>query len=98
MAKGRKTGGRAAGTPNKATADVRAYAGKFCTEAIDGLVKVGRTSESDQARVAAWNSILDRYAGKPSQALTDADGGNLPTVPQIVHFILRQQEDATNRT
>ena len=98
MAQGRKTGGRKAGVPNKATADLRAYAGKYSKEAILGLVGLARAAKSETARVMAWNSVLDRSVGKPAQALTDADGGNLPTVPAAVAFIIRQQDDAINRT
>lgn len=77
MAKGRKTGGRVAGTPNKATRALKEYAQQFTQEAIDGLVTLGRTAESEQARVAAWNSVLDRGNGKPTQAVTGPDGGAL---------------------
>ena len=38
--RGQRRGGRTAGTPNKATADVRAYAGQYTAEAIDGLVSL----------------------------------------------------------
>lgn len=77
-----KTGGRAKGTPNKATADIKAIAQKYTATAIEELVKVLTTSESDPARVAAAREILDRGYGKPSQAISgDPDG------PAIEHTI-----------
>lgn len=96
MAKGRKTGGRRPGSVNKVGADVRQYASTFTAEAIDGLVALGRTAESEQARVAAWREVLDRGCGKPPQAVTDADGGNL-AIPGSIAFIISQQLGAENR-
>jgi hypothetical protein len=90
--------GRKPGSVTKATVELRALAGKYSKDAIEGLVRIARTSESDSARVSAWREILDRYAGKAPQAVTDADGGNLPTIPAAIAFVVRQQTDATNRT
>lgn len=74
MAAGRKTGGRVAGTPNKATADVKAAAGQYTTEAVEALAKIMRDSDSDAAKVAAIREILDRAHGKPKQSVDlDAD-------------------------
>jgi len=42
MAKGRKTGGRTKGTPNRSTGVLKAYAQQFDEEAIDFLVSVMR--------------------------------------------------------
>ena len=54
MAKGRKTGGRRAGTPNKSTAEVKAYAQQFDKEAIDILMAIARNKKAhEKARVAA---------------------------------------------
>ena len=94
---GERRGGRQAGTPNKATAELREYAGQFTKEAVDGLVSIGRSSESDAARVAAWNSVLDRYAGKAAQAVTGPDGESL-NIPGSIAFIIRQQDGAENRS
>jgi len=74
---GERRGGRQAGTPNKATAELKAYAGQFTTQAVDVLVSIMASSESDQARVAAANAVLDRAVGKPPQALTGDDGAPL---------------------
>jgi len=75
-----KTGGRQAGTPNKATAEVRSLAQLYGPDAIRkaaelaGLVKdeqghaIGQ-AESEQARLAAISIILDRAYGKAPQPI-----------------------------
>lgn len=73
--KGRKTGGRAKGVPNKATREIKALAQKYTDEALKTLVQVMQTSESDQARVSAARELLDRGYGKSPQAHTGEDGG-----------------------
>lgn len=84
MAKGRKTGGRVAGTPNKATADVKAIAGQYSTEAVDILINIARTSESDPAKVSAIKEILDRAHGKPAQAIVGDEDQPIKTIMEIV--------------
>ena len=69
MAVGVKTGGRQKGTPNKATADVKAAAQVYSAEAIKTLAQIMRTGESEAARIAAANAILDRAHGKPTQSV-----------------------------
>jgi hypothetical protein len=69
MAAGRKTGGRVAGTPNKATADVKIAAQQYTAEAVEALALIMRTSESDAARVSAIKEILDRGHGKATQTV-----------------------------
>lgn len=75
MAAGRKTGGRKKGTPNKATADIKALAQVYTTEAVEELAVIMRGSDSDAARVAAIKELLDRGHGKVPQALTGEGGG-----------------------
>ena len=55
MAKGFKTAGsgRAAGTANKATADVRELAQEFGPDAIKRLAWLAKNAVSEQAQVAA---------------------------------------------
>lgn len=95
--KGERRGGRQPGTPNKATAELRGYAGGYSKEAIEGLVMIARNSPSDQARVAAWREVLDRAAGKPAQAITDVDGSPV-SIPASISFVIRQQPGAENRS
>lgn len=78
MAKGVKTGGRVAGTPNKATAEIKALARNYAAEAIEALVNVIRSTDSDAARVAAIREMLDRGYGKATQMLaSDEQAGGL---------------------
>ena len=73
MAQGRKTGGRQAGTPNKATAEMRMTitqaARLHCETALQALAEIAVGGESEAARVSAANALLDRGDGRPPQAL-----------------------------
>lgn len=80
MAKGKKTGGRIKGVPNKATIEIKAVAQQWGPAAIKalaglaGLDPKGTQAESEQARIAAMNIILDRAYGKAAQPLTGEGG------------------------
>ena len=69
MAKGKKTGGRVAGTPNKATRELKDIAREYGEEAIDRLVKLMRAAESEQVQAAACKELMDRGYGKASQSI-----------------------------
>lgn len=69
MAAGKKTGGRIAGTPNKATREIKEIAQAYGAEAIEGLWKLAKGAESEQARVSAYKEVLDRGYGKPGQSI-----------------------------
>ena len=64
MAKGYKTGGRKIGTPNKATADVRALAQQYAPAAVKELARLAAKATSETARVSAIKEILDRAYGR----------------------------------
>lgn len=67
---GPKTGGRKAGTPNKATADVRALAQQYGPDALDVLNAImGDESQPAAARVSAAKELLDRAYGKSPQPI-----------------------------
>src|SRR6476646_8691709 len=75
-APGERRGGRAKGTPNKATMEVKALASQHGPQAIQelarlaGLVEDGKgKAENEQAQIAALNGILDRGYGRPTQAI-----------------------------
>lgn len=80
MANGRKTGGRVAGTPNKATADIKSLARDFGPAAIAELARMsGLTGEpgaqTEAARVACLKELLDRGYGRAALPLAaDSDG------------------------
>jgi len=83
--------------PNKVTLELREFAGQYTEKAILGLAKIAQTSESDQAKVAAWREILDRAVGRPPQAHTDAEGKSL-AFPSAISFVVQQQPGAENRS
>ena len=86
MAKGTKTGGRVAGTPNKATASIKEVAQQYTEDALKTLVAVmGDETAPHAARVAAANSLLDRGHGKPRQELDVDHKGELTHL--IVKFV-----------
>ena len=66
---GERRGGRQKGSVNKATADLKAAASVYTKDALQVLVKIATKGESEAARVAAANSILDRGHGKPTQTV-----------------------------
>lgn len=83
MAKGRKTGGRISGTPNKSTSDVKALARIHAPEAIVELARLARNAVSESARVGAIKEILDRAYGKAPQPMDgDGEGGPIQHVVQ----------------
>jgi hypothetical protein len=69
MAKGERFGGRKKGTPNKATAEIKAVAQRYGTEAIETLAEMMRGASAPKVRVMAANSLLDRGYGKAAQTL-----------------------------
>lgn len=98
MAKGKKTGGRQAGTPNKVQREDRELARKYGPKAIEELAKmaglkgeVGR-AEAEAVRKGALDSILDRAYGKPTQPIDgDGDGGAIRTALEVAFVGVRQQ-------
>lgn len=93
MAKGIKTGGRAKGTPNKATADIKALAQAYAPEAISALATILMNSESDTARIAAAKELLDRGYGKAMQGVElTGKNGEPVAFKQIERVIVRSQD------
>ena len=72
-----KTGGRKKGTPNKATADVKAAAQMHGPAMIAELARLATQAESEAARVSAIGMLLDRGYGKSPQAITGPEGRDL---------------------
>lgn len=86
MARGVKTGGRAKGTPNKATASIKDLARQHTEAALNTLVSVlaGGENIPAAAQVAAAKEILDRGYGKASTVLAgDEDGGPIKLATEI---------------
>lgn len=71
--------GNPGGRP-KASAKVRDLARAHTETALQVLVEIATAGESEAARVAAANAILDRGYGKPTQPIDgDGEGGAIPT-------------------
>lgn len=88
MAAGRKTGGRQKGTPNKATADIKALAQKHAPAAMQELARLATKAESEAARVAAIKELFDRGFGKAKQPLTGGEEGDAPLFPAVkIEFV-----------
>ena len=80
--------GRPKGSLNKATASVKEAAQAFTDDALKVLCEIMRDGESEAARVAAANSILDRGHGKPKQAV-DVEANVHATITRIERQIVR---------
>lgn len=82
---GERRGGRVKGTPNKATAEIKAIAQPYSDRAVKTLASIMESSDSDAARVSAANAILDRAWGRPSQAVlhSDPEGGAIKHVHEL---------------
>lgn len=88
--------GRPKGVPNRATPEERInvseLAKQFAKQALDALVFVATQGESESARVAAANSLLDRGFGKAPQSmeLTGKDGKDLQPGAPIINLTLNK--------
>ena len=78
-----KYGGRVAGTPNKATAEIRDLARADGPAVFKELVRLAFKSKSEQTRVAAIKEILDRAYGRPTQPI-DGDGQGGAVIVNVV--------------
>lgn len=61
--------GRPKGAKNKATGELQDLARTYTADALKELGRLALKAESETARVAAINSLLDRGYGKPNQAI-----------------------------
>ena len=87
MAKGVKTGGRKAGTPNKSTANLREAAQQFTADALQTLVDVMKDdAQPAAARISAATAILDRGHGPQMHTETTISNVNAPTQIELVAF------------
>lgn len=81
---GERRGGREKNQPNNVNKTLRELARQYTPEALATLAQIMTTGESEAARVAAANALLDRGYGKPSQVLAgDEDGGAVRMVHDI---------------
>lgn len=79
--------GRQAGTPNKATSEIKALAQAHAPVAIKELARLAVEAESEAARVAAIRELLDRGFGKSAQPVT-GEGGEGPVQFGKIEMVL----------
>ena len=85
----REGSGRPVGAVNKATTELRLnlseLARQHTNDALDTLVDVMKSGQSDSARIAAATAILDRGYGRPTK--TTSLEVNAPFVPTTIELV-----------
>lgn len=85
MAKGKKTGGRRAGTPNKATADVRATIALIAERNIESVERWLKDIEDPAKRVSLFLDLCEYHIPKLARTEhTGKDGKDLTV--NVVRF------------
>ncbi len=87
--------GRKKGTPNMATADIKALAGEQGPAAIKKLTAL-MDSADERTAMAAANSLLDRGYGKPAQSMAIAEHPKTPaemTEEELIAIIRAEHGD-----
>jgi len=93
-AKRPRRGGRAKGTPNKTTREVRALAQEYGPSAIKVLAELMLDDEQLGAtRRAAAVDLLDRGYGKPASVLQVDDGEGGTALPSFIGLVGMTAED-----
>jgi hypothetical protein len=83
--KGKKTGGRQAGTSNKHGAEVREMAAKYKDLAIRTIVSLMKSKKSGElTKFYCAQELLNRGWGRPATAVTGEDGTGPPRVELTV--------------
>ncbi len=70
MAKGKKTGGRVAGTPNKATSISRDIINKLSSDMYDQILEDIASLEPNE-RVKVWLKLIEFSVSKPQSVSLD---------------------------
>lgn len=66
---------------SKSLTEIRSLARSYTEMAIQSLAGIAQNGESESARVAAINALLDRGWGKPAQPVDgDGEGGPVQLV------------------
>jgi hypothetical protein len=87
MAFGEKTGGRAKGTPNRVTAEVRALAAEYGEAAMKELARLSTEAENETARIAAIRELLRRAYGDGNSVPISIDLPDTSTAQGVVKAI-----------
>ena len=74
---GERRGGRAKGTQNRISTEIREAARRYGREALQLHVKLMRSSKNEDVRQRSANVILDRAYGRPAQAIDGEDDNSL---------------------
>jgi len=87
----REGSGRPAGAVNKATSELKLnlseLAREYTNDALETLVEVMKSGQSDSARIAAATAILDRGYGRPTKITSlEVMEPFLPTKIQLVAY------------
>ncbi len=92
---GKKTpgSGRQKGTPNKATAEIRALAQMNAPAAIEELVRLSTEAENETTRVAAIRELLDRGYGKAQAGIDLNVASGEPTLVEILTDLGKYEAD-----
>ena len=85
---GERRGGRQKGTPNKATAGIKAAFQKHGDELVQALLALTK-SDDERVRLGAVQAALDRGWGRPTQAI----GGD----PEQPHRLIVELIDPTQK-
>jgi hypothetical protein len=86
--------GRKQGAVSQAKRDLAEMAKDHAEVALNVLVSIAQSGESEGARVSAANAILDRAYGKPPQALDhkSSDGSMSPMDSKTWREVLRSEK------
>jgi hypothetical protein len=86
--KGSRPVGRAKGTPDKVSAEIRATAAAYGPKVIAELVRLVSHAKNEATRVAACKELLDRAIGKAVQPHS-GEGGEGPVIVQVITGVPR---------
>jgi hypothetical protein len=89
--KGSRPVGRAKGTPDKVSAEVRALAATHGPKVIAELVRLASHAKNEATRVAACKELLDRAIGKAVQPVSGSEREG-PVVIQVITGVPRAIE------
>ena len=85
----REGSGRTSGAGNKATSELKLnlseLAREYTNNALDTVVEVMQSSQSDSARITAATAILDRGYGRPTK--TKSLEVNAPLIPTEIRLV-----------
>lgn len=76
---------------SKSLTEIRSLARSYTEMAIQSLAGIAQNGESESAKVAAANALLDRGWGKPAQPIENGDDGAFELIHRIERVIVRPE-------